>query len=487
MRWATGADLWLSRWVFERFLAGTYLIAFVVVRNQFRPLLGEHGLLPVPQYLARTRFRRSPSLFHWRYSDRLVGVVAWLGIGVAAALLAGLPQAGPAGASMVAWLVLWALYLSVVNVGQTFYGFGWESLLLEVGFLAAFLGNAAMRPPVAVMWLLRWVLFRLEFGAGLIKLRGDPCWRDLTCLQYHHETQPMPNPLSWRFHRLPPWLHRIEVLANHVAQLVVPWLLFAPEPVATVAAVVVVVTQCWLVLSGNFSWLNLLTIALGLAAVDGSLLARLLPVDPPRAAGSGPAWHRALVVAVAVGVVVMSWWPVRNMALPGQVMNASFNRLHLVNTYGAFGSITRVRRELVIEGTAARALTGDVAWREYEHKGKPGDPRRRPPQVAPYHLRLDWLLWFVALSPAYGGRWFDALLAKLLEGDRATLRLLRYNPFPDAPPNFLRVRLYRYRFTTRPERKATGAWWERTLVGDLVPPVRRRSPPAAPRGSAGGA
>ena len=174
----------------------------------------------------------------------------------------------PLWAAMLMWLVLWLLYLSIVNVGQTWYGFGWESLLLEAGFLAIFLGNDETAPPLLVLLLARWLLFRVEFGAGLIKLRGDPCWRDLTCLYYHHETQPMPGPLSWFFHHLPKPLHRVEVAGNHFAQLVVPFALFAPQPVASVAAAIVIVTQLWLVLSGNFAWLNWVTIILAFSAID---------------------------------------------------------------------------------------------------------------------------------------------------------------------------------------------------------------------------
>lgn len=364
MEWFSTSDDWLSRWFFERGLALTYLIAFAVTVSQFRPLLGEHGLMPTPRYLARVSVRQSPSLFHLRYSDRLLSLVGWTGVAVAASLLLGLPQRGPLGLSLVAWLILWVLYLSIVNVGQTFYGFGWETLLLEAGLLALFLGHAETQPPVLVMWLLRWLLFRVELGAGLIKIRGDRCWRDLTCLDFHHETQPMPNPLSWWFHRLPPRLHRVEVAANHVAQLVVPWFLFAPEPVATGAALVIVVTQTWLVLSGNFSWLNLITIVLGLAAIDGSVLATVLPVDPPATVTVGPTWHQALVVVATVAVAVLSWWPVRNMVSRRQAMNASFNRLHLVNTYGAFGSVTRVRHEIVIEGTEDPAPGDGTVWEE---------------------------------------------------------------------------------------------------------------------------
>jgi len=200
---------------------------------------------------------------------------------LALAALVGLPDAWPIPLTMLLWAALWALYLSIVNVGQTFYSFGWETLLLETGFLAIFLGPAWTAPPLLLIWLLRWLLFRVEFGAGLIKIRGDRCWRDLTCLYYHHETQPMPGPLSWYFHHLPKPLHRAEVLGNHFAQLVVPFLLFFPQPIATVAGLVILTTQSWLLVSGNFSWLNVITMALAVASLDDAALGRILPIARP--------------------------------------------------------------------------------------------------------------------------------------------------------------------------------------------------------------
>ncbi len=242
-----------------------------------------------------------------------------------------------------------------------------------------------------MLFLLRWVLFRVEFGAGLIKVRGDECWRRLTCLYFHHETQPMPGPLSWFFHHLPKPLHRAEAAANHMTQLVVPFLLFAPQPVASAAAALMIVTQLWLVLSGNFAWLNWITIVLALPAVAW-------PSDPPPV-DDAPLWYVVVVLAVSALLLALSHAPVRNMLSRRQVMNRSFDPLHLVNTYGAFGTVGRVRHEVVLEGTADEVPREDSDWREYEFKGKPGDPKRWPRQYAPYHLRLDWLMWFAALSP----------------------------------------------------------------------------------------
>lgn len=467
MEWFTAPDYWLSRLVFQRVLAGVYLVAFLGAALQFRALIGERGMLPVPRRLERVPFRQAPSLFHLHYSDRFFALCAWAGCAVAAALLAGVDALLPLWGAMLLWAVPWVLYLSIVNVGQTWYGFGWESLLLEVGFLAVLLGNDRTAPPLLVLLLLRWTLFRVEFGAGLIKMRGDPCWRRLTCLYFHHETQPMPGPLSWFFHHLPRPLHRVEAGANHVAQLVVPVLLFTPQPVASVAAVLIVLTQLWLVASGNFSWLNWLTIALALSAVDGSLLAR-----PPQLAAP-PLWYVVVVTGVTALLLALSVRPVRNLLDRGQRMNTSYEPLRLVNSYGAFGTVGRIRHEIVIEGTTDAKPGADTHWQAYEFRGKPGDPRRLPRLFAPYHLRLDWMMWFAALSPAYARDWFGPFVERLLEGDRDTLRLLRHSPFPaDAPPVHIRARLYRYRFTTWRERRETGAWWERTYLRDFLPPTR---------------
>lgn len=464
MDWFTAPDYWVGRLVLERGLAAIYLVAFFAAVQQFRPLLGEHGMLPIPRFLARKSFRQSPSIFHLHYSDRFFAGVCFTGAALATAIVAGATDVVPLWATMLAWLVLWVLYLSIVNVGQQWYSFGWESLLTEAGFLAIFLGNNDTAPPVLVLWLARWLLFRVEFGAGLIKLRGDSCWRDLTCLDYHHETQPMPGPLSWFFHHLPKPLHRVEVIGNHIAQLVVPLGLFAPQPVANVAAAIIIVTQLWLVASGNFAWLNWLTIVLA-----GSVL--VLPVPAPALPGP-PTWFAALVIAATAAILVLSFWPVRNLISADQQMNASFNGYRLVNTYGAFGSVGRTRFEVVIEGTDDVELTDQTAWYEYEFKGKPGDVRRLPRQWAPYHLRLDWLMWFAAISPSYADGWLEPFLLRLLRNDHPTLGLLRTNPFPNSPPRYVRARLYRYRFTTPAELRRDRAWWHRELVGPYHPPIR---------------
>ncbi len=469
MDWLQAPDYWWTRLVIERALGVIYFVAFLVAANQFRPLLGERGLLPVPAFLLRVRFLEAPSLFHLAYSDSLMLAVAWSGIALSAAVVVGVLDVVPPWISIVVWFALWALYQSIVNVGQVFYSFGWETLLLEAGFLVIFFGAGPTAPTWPLILLFRWLLFRVEFGAGLIKLRGDPCWRDLTCLYYHHETQPMPNPLSWFFHHLPKPLHRFEVIGNFFAQLVVPFFLFTPQPVASAAGLVIVLTQGWLVLSGNFSWLNFLTMALAFSAFDDHTLGLVLPLHAPHLIAL-PLWWQGAVVLVAAILVVLSYRPVRNLISPHQVMNFSFDPFHLVNTYGAFGSVTKQRYEIVVEGCDDPSAP-EAEWKAYEFKGKPGDPRRLPRQYAPYHLRLDWLMWFAAMEPPYRHPWFIAFLIKLLEGDRATLRLLRRNPFADRAPTAVRARLYLFRFSTPAELRAQRVWWVRREVGEFMPPV----------------
>ncbi len=463
------APYWYSRLIFERSLALIYLVAFIAVVNQFVPLLGEHGLLPVPRFVQSVPFAESPSLFYLRATDDAFRAAGWLGILLSILALTGFVQHRSALAAGIIWGLLWILYLSFVNVGQTFYGFGWESLLLEVGFFTILSGAGTSSPPVILNWIYRWTLFRLMFGAGLIKIRGDACWRDLTCLDYYFETQPIPNPLSWYFHWLPRSILHGGVAFNHVVELIVPFGYFLPQPFAGIAGLVTITFQLTLIVSGNLSWLNWLTIVLAFTTLDNRFFA-WLPVSMP-AIQPLPQVQRVAVYALGVMVAYLSIAPTLNMLSPNQIMNTSFNPLQIVNTYGAFGSVTRERLEIAIEGSTDETLES-ATWKEYQFKGKPGDPSRMPSQIAPYHLRLDWLMWFAAMGSARDYEWFSPLMLKLLEGDAATIGLLAGNPFPDRPPRWIRARMYKYTFTTPAERRQSGRWWNREVVGEYFPAVR---------------
>jgi len=484
------ASYWLTRFVFFRLLGLIYTVAFLIVVFQWPPLLGSEGLLPAASFLdavgsAEGRglgaFLRLPSVFWLAASDAAFRVGGYVGLGLSLLVLFGL-------ANVPILFVLWILYMSFVHVGQIFYGYGWESLLLETGFLAIFLAplwNPAPFPkrtpasPVVIV-LLRWLVFRLMLGAGLIKLRGDPCWRDLTCLVYHYETQPNPNPLSWYFHQAPVWFHRLEVLFNHLVELVAPFFVFGPRRARLVAGGSVVLFQALLILSGNLSFLNWLTIAVAVACFDDGLFARLLPtslrarLDRHVAGAEETKARRIAAYALASVVAFLSLGPLTNMLSPGQVMNTSFEPFDLVNTYGAFGSVGRERYEIVLEGTGDDPADVAARWVEYDFKCKPGSPERAPCWISPYHYRLDWQMWFQDMPGAAVEPWFVHLVARLLQGDRAVRALLAAGPFDDRPPRAVRARYYRYQFTRLGE--PTRAWWKRTLVSEYLPALVRDDP-----------
>ena len=478
----------LTRLLFLRLLGLIYCVAFLVLVQQLRPLIGVDGLLPAHRFLSSigtefgdplSAFAEVPTVFWLNDSDSFMTVLAYVGVALSLLVLLGF-----ANALLLA--ALWFIYLSFYHVGQLFWGYGWELLLLETGFLAIFLCPLfdarpvpTSAPPRVVIWLLRWVLFRVMFGAGLIKLRGDACWRDLTCMVYHYETQPLPNPLSWYLHHLPPVIHKLEVLFNHFVELIVPWTLFAPRRLRHIGGVFLVAFQVLLIISGNLSWLNWLTIALCIACFDDQALGRIVPKRlrarlVQRSVAPPARLHAVAAYCLAALVIYLSVGPVLNLLGSQQIMNGSFDRLHLVNTYGAFGSVGKQRPEVIIEGTSDAAITDTTQWRPYEFKCKPGDVYRRPCVIAPYQYRLDWQIWFAAMSVYQHQPWLVRFVAKLLEGDAGALSLLANNPFADAPPHFIRAELYEYAFTRVGD--PTGAWWTRKRVGPYLPPVSLDTP-----------
>lgn len=458
---------WLTRLFFQRSVGFIYLIAFLVAFNQYRGLLGENGILPVASFVKRVRFWDTPSLFHLNSSDAFVLTILGLGIALSVCTTLGLSEKFGITVSGIIWALLWIFYLSITNVGQTWYAFGWESILLEAGFFAIFLGSEDTAPPVITIWILKWLLFRVMFGAGLIKLRADPCWKDLTCLIWHYETQPMPGPLSWYFHQLPVWVHKGGVLFTHLVELVVPFAIFLPAPFCWWAGVLMIALQVTLILSGNLAFLNYVTLVLCLVCFDDNFFQKFFAFVAPSFPPMG-LLRFGVLMGLALLVVALSINPVKNMLSPRQAMNRSYNPFHLVGTYGAFGAVTKKRYEIVISGAGA-----DGKWREYEFKGKPGDPNRRPPQIAPYHLRLDWLMWFAAMGDYYHYPWLPKLLDKLLEGDRAVLKLLKHNPFSEKPPVQIKADLYLYRFTS-PEERKPGLWWHRQWVREYFSPLSQK-------------
>lgn len=475
---------WLTRFLLLRLLGLVYLVAFLIAAQQFIPLAGENGLIPAAPFIERveTHFGsvwaamvQLPSIFYWNHSDGFISAMAWTGVALSAVVLCGF-------ANVPLLLILWGLYLSFIHIGGFWYGYGWETQLLETGFLAVFLVPLIdprpfpkTAPPIVVIWLYRWLIFRIMLGAGLIKIRGDEVWRDLTALCYHYETQPVPNPLSPLFHFAPVWSQKGGVLFNHFIELIVPWFGFWPRTARHIAGVLMAGFQCMLILSGNLSFLNWLTIIPCLACLDDSFWSPLLPRFLRKWAEAAEQSSRpsrtqfGFSIAFALVVAWLSIPVVRNLLSPNQAMNTSFDTLHLVNTYGAFGTVGRERYELVFQGTDDDFPSELSDWKEYEFRVKPGDPKRRPAVITPYHYRLDWQLWFAAMATPDDYPWAVALIWHLLQNDPATLDLIARNPFPDQPPKSIRVLRYRYHYA-RPG-NPEGAWWTRERLDVWLPPI----------------
>ncbi|XP_059835738.1 lipase maturation factor 1 isoform X1 [Hypanus sabinus] len=376
----------------------------------------------------------------------------------------------------------------------------WESQLLETGFLGIFLCPVLTLhsiphhtpPSKIVIWSFRWLIFRIMLGAGLIKIRGDRCWKDLTCMNYHYETQPVPNPIAYYMHRSPWWFHSFEVLVNHFIELIVPFFLLLGRRMCIVHGILQIFFQVLLIISGNLSFLNWLTIVPSIACFDDSNLAFLFSsrkgkakdqvsmIQDKEAVGQKPPTHygafirRCLNISFGVLIAYLSLPVIVNLFSSTQMMNTSFNPLRIVNTYGAFGSITKERTEVIIQGTMnVDPKDSSALWEEYEFKCKPGNLKRRPCVISPYHYRLDWLMWFAAFQTYEQNEWLIHLAGRLLMNDSLVMSLMEYNPFQDGgPPRWIRGEHYRYKFS-RPggSHAAEGKWWIRKRIGAYFPPL----------------
>ena len=465
----------VTSWLFLHLLGAIYLVAFASFGIQAAGLIGSRGILQVTdflrgahEYLGVSAYWRVPTLL-WLNSGDVFLRVIW----IAGVCLSLLPLFGVH--ARVIRLVLFVLYLSLDTAGQVFMTYQWDALLLEAGFLAVFL-----RSEVVIVRLFRWLLCRLMFLSGAVKLlSGDPTWRNFTALPVHYQTQPLPTPLAWYFFQLPQWFQRLSVGFLFFVELVVPLLLLAPRRIRFFAAFAITLLQLLILLTGNYAFFNLLTIALCLFAFDDVALGSALPKkilewrSSSRQARPGPAW-RAVCTSLACFVLFTSGFEMvgelsgRHWAPPDAVIH-SIAPFGIVNTYGLFAVMTTSRPEIIIEGS-----NDEVSWLSYEFKYKPGKLTRRPPWVEPHQPRLDWQMWFAALGNYQTDPWILHLLERLLEGSPPVLGLLSRNPFPDAPPRYIRAQVYDYRFTTPEERKATGEWWHREWKGTYVPQVSLR-------------
>jgi len=496
MRWWWGKDYSPAsysntRRIFLTFLAIIYFIAFASLWIQIQGLIGENGIVPaksllhaVQEKLGGDRFWFFPTLAWFNSTDGFLGFLCGAGVVLSLAALTGF-------ASAAVFFLLWALYLSLVTVGGPFMSFQWDTLLLETGFLAIFFSpfrlwawrSDAPHPPAAILWALRFLLFRVLFSSGVLKLlSGDASWHNLTALNFHYETQPLPTWVGWYAHQLPEWFHKASVAGVFFIELILPFFIFGPRKLRLAAAVIFVTFQCLILMTGNYGFFNLITITLCLVLADDKFLGPLIPkwlIAKPakRDLRLSEPWFKFPVVALLlVLVIIMSAVQLtfRRVELPAPVKTVfhKLGQFRLVNAYGLFAVMTTSRPEIIIEGS----MDGNT-WMEYRFKWKPGNPEKAPSFVAPYHPRLDWQMWFAALGNYQRNRWFINFMLRLLQGSEEALDLLDHNPFPDKPPRYIRPLLYDYRFTDFETRRQDGEWWRREFKRQYTPILKLESAP----------
>lgn len=471
---------WLvSRWVFLRLLGLIYLAAFASLLVQIDGLIGSHGILPTGEFLDAVREQLGtrrliavPSLCWLNPGDDFLHGLCAIGCVASMLLIFNIAPAPMLG-------VLYLAFLSVQAVGQDFLAFQWDILLLESGFLAIWLAPLGVRPragaepPRVIRWLLGWLLFRLMFASGAVKLlSGDPSWQDGTALTVHYQTQPIPNAVAWYAHQLPRWFHRLSCQAMFAIELGAPWLMLLPRPGRLAGAGLLAFLQVLIMATGNYAYFNWLALALILLLLDDQAwpgtIRRRLRSDP-----GGAEWPAMVTWTVGglllagslVIVTAQLQLPIR-WPRPVVAVHQTLASLRLVNGYGLFAVMTTTRPEIIVEGSDDGAT-----WTPYEFRYKAGDPSRRPPFVAPHQPRLDWQMWFAALGPSRQSPWFLRFCVKLLEGEPEVLGLLAANPFPNDPPRYLRAVVWDYRFTDPAERRAGGSWWRRSNPRIFLPAI----------------
>lgn len=482
----------ISRMLFLRLLGVVYLIAFISLFVQMDGLIGNRGILPLGDFLSAVKaeygaraFYVCPTLCWFDSSNAALHLLSIAGIIAAAILIIG-------WAPLPALVATFCSYLSLTVAGQTFLGFQWDILLLETGFLAIFFAPVSWRlragPAAAVsgsaLFLLQFLLFKLMFMSGVVKLTsGDPCWWNLTALDYHYWTQPLPTPIAWWADKDLEWFKKFSVAFCLIVEIVVPFFIWSPRRLRLSAATLLISLQVAIALTGNYCFFNLLTISLCLLLVDdaswGRLFGRLHKrslINESEVSASarwfGKGWRLAALPVIVVTLPLNIWLnysairPEAECPVLLAGIYADLEPFRIVNGYGLFRVMTKERPEIEIEGSA-----DGIDWKPYEFKWKPGAVDRRPGWCAPHQPRLDWQMWFAALGGPRQEVWLAGLVKRLLENEPAVTRLLAHNPFPNAPPHYLRGVLFQYEFTTKAERRRTGAWWKRRRLGECFPQV----------------
>lgn len=473
----------VTRSIFLRALALVYLSAFISFWVQVQGLVGRRGILPIREHLesigsgvGAIRFVAMPTLSWLNASDAFLHVQCGLGVLCGLLVLAGVGQA-------IALFLLWLLYLSVSTAGQDFMQFQWDILLTEAGFLAIWFAPlkllpsrcVASEPSRLILFLLRFLCFKLMFQSGLVKLLSqDETWWNLTALKYHFETQPLPNWVAYYVQHLPMAFHKLQALVTFGIELLLPFLIFTFRRLRILACLAMIGLQLMIMLTGNYGFFNVLSIVLCIPLLDDFVWpTRLKERFAPLPEARKRRWHPAVIVPV-FGILLFV-----NLALftmrsgvrfdwprPLREVAAWAGALRVVNNYGLFADMTEERPEITIEGSA-----DGKEWKPYLFKYKPGQLDWRPGFVLLHMPRLDWQMWFAALSRVEQNPWFVNLLHRLLKNEASVANLLRQNPFAEKPPAFIRARIASYTYTTLAEKRATGNWWRSDVTRTYCPAV----------------
>ena len=458
--------------LFIKLLAVVYFIAFASLSGQIIALAGQDGILPLTDLLEQAtnelgwkRFLAFPTVFWINAGDTALTAATWLGCAFSVLLFLNYK-------TRFSLVVLYLLYLSLFYAGQTFMNFQWDYLLIEAGFLAIFLTPDSR----LVIFLYRWLLFRLRFLSGLSKiLSNDPGWAGLSALVYYFETQPLPHIGGWYAHQLPEWILILATAATLAIELVVPFMMFMSRQYRFIAAWLTLALQALIILTSNHNWFNILTVILCLFLFDDKAVRRVLPDSisswllAQKQISTVPAYLKMASYLFAAVIMVTSsihiWEMASGKTLSGKADDvlAYIQRWSLANRYHVFPTVNQQRVELIIEGTA-----DGQTWLPYKFKYKPGELNKPLYVVIPHHPRLDWMLWFVPLHPDFIG-FFENFLGSLLDNSASVTAMLEHNPFPDSPPVAVRVQAFEYQFTSFDEHALSGNWWKSRYLGPFTP------------------
>lgn len=457
----------IAEW-FPRLLGLVYFFAFAPFLFQIKGLIGENGILPVREFLefvqlyrVQNNYYTLPTLFWIDCSDLSLMLVTAAGTAFSLLLFCGFMPT-------LMLFLLYVFYLSIVNAGQDFLGFGWEGLLLETTAHAFFLSMTTVPNPM-IWFSLNFLLFRFHVQAGLVKLQSrDPSWRNLTAVAYHYQTQPLPNIIAWYVHKLPLWFHKTTCIIMFLIEIAFPFGIFGNENMRLIVFGGLFSLQFLIWFTGNFSYLNYLTAVLCTILLNNASLSMVFG-NPALSPSATPLWLEVFITICGVPLFALQfmrgWQQLQPNRLFGKALRAS-SSYHLANGYGIFAVMTTKRYEIVLEGS-----DDGLIWKEYTYRYKPSESSRRPRWIAPYQPRIDWQTWFLPFTNFKSAHWFQSFIGHLLKGTPAVTKLLRGNPFPDHPPKYMRALVYEYVFSSFDEKKHHGWWWRRRFLGHYTPTV----------------